>query len=210
MAPAARSGSLMMLCGVCVVCDQVSPFPSGWNGLAAKPPMGWRPWNSLRAVTSQATMKAAVDAVATWNRTVKGVAGLASLCDFGYCDDGITEGYELTGPGNHSMHDRKGNVLIKRTAFPDMAALIKYAHAKNLTMGWYLNSCAYCGPQNDSLTNYEGDVRNMLDIGFDGVKVDGCGKMNNRTLYAQLMKRQAVPSWWRTATGVICAELIST
>jgi len=86
------------------------------------------------------------------------------------------------------MHDEQGYPLIDRTKFPNMSALTEYVHTKNQTISWYLNSCAFGGPQNDSLVNYEGDVSALVDYKFDGVKIDGCGKMNNMTLYASLMK----------------------
>ena len=35
--------------------------------------------------------------------------------------------------------------------------------------------------------NYEGDVRALLELGFDGAKYDRCGAMLNSTLYASLM-----------------------
>ena len=35
---------------------------------------------------------------------------------------------------------------------------------------------------------YEGDVRSLHAFGFDGVKIDGCGRQRNQTLYAELMR----------------------
>ena len=60
-------------------------------------------------------------------------------------------------------------------------------------MGWYLNSCAYGGEQNNSRANYEGDVASLNHFGFDGVKLDGCGKMTNMTLYARLQEASGRP-----------------
>ena len=54
-------------------------------------------------------------------------------------------------------------------------------------IGWYENGCA-CGERHALLQNYEGDVRQLHDLGFDGVKLDGCGAQRNMSLYAQLMK----------------------
>lgn len=33
-----------------------------------------------------------------------------------------------------------------------------------------------------------GDVKQLHALGFDGVKLDGCGAQRNMTLYAELMK----------------------
>ena len=165
------------------------PWKPGWNGRSKKPLMGWRPWNSFRNHIDQATQQAVSDALAVRNRSIPGERGLVSLCDLGYCDVGIDEGWEFIGPKNRSMHDKNGNPLIDRTRFPDMADLAKHVHANNQTISWYLNSCAFGGPRNDSLTNYEGDVNALVKYNFDGVKIDGCGKMNNMTLYASLMMK---------------------
>ena len=52
-------------------------------------------------------------------------------------------------------------------------------------MGWYQNGCA-CGEKKAVRINYEGDVRKLAAFGFDAVKLDGCGKQLNMSLYAQL------------------------
>ena len=39
------------------------------------------------------------------------------------------------------------------------------------------------------LINYQGDIRNLHDFGFDAVKLDGCGAATNMTLYAELMQK---------------------
>ena len=54
-------------------------------------------------------------------------------------------------------------------------------------MGWYQNGCA-CGERRELTINYEGDVRNLASLGFDAVKLDGCGHKKNMSLYASLMK----------------------
>lgn len=39
-----------------------------------------------------------------------------------------------------------------------------------------------CGEKVEKLINYEGDIRNLHDFGFDAVKLDGCGRQRNLTL----------------------------
>lgn len=70
-------------------------FQPGWNHRAVTPPMGWRPWNCFRADLYDSRVRAVATALSVRNRTVKGEAGLVSLCDLGYCDVGIGEGYEV-------------------------------------------------------------------------------------------------------------------
>lgn len=86
---------------------------------------------------------------------------------------------------NGTQHDAAGNPVIN-SKFPDMAGLVEYGHSKGLLMGWYENGCA-CGERHALELNYEGDVRQLRGLGFDGVKLDGCGAQRNMTLYAALM-----------------------
>jgi hypothetical protein len=74
-----------------------------------------------------------------------------------------------------------------------MKGLVAHAHAQpNMKIEWYLNSCFRGGPQFNTTANYEGDVRALQDFGFDGVKFDGCGRMNNMTKYAEIMLRSGL------------------
>jgi len=160
-------------------------YPPGWNGLVKTPPMGWRSWNAFGNRITDAIIREAIDSITAKNWTVDGK--VISLADFGYDSVGIDEGWEGCGAGiNGTQHDAKGNPTIN-SKFPDMDALVKYGHSKNLKMGWYQNGCA-CGEKVEKLINYEGDIRNLHDFGFDAVKLDGCGKQRNLTFYAELMK----------------------
>lgn len=48
------------------------------------------------------------------------------------------------------------------------------------------NNCG-CPEHEEKRINYEGDIRQLLALGFDGAKYDRCGVMLNSTLYAELM-----------------------
>ena len=67
-----------------------------------------------------------------------------------------------------------------------MRGLVNYSHALGVQIGWYENGCA-CGEHVELQKNYEGDVRMLHALGFDGVKLDGCGAQRNMTKYAELM-----------------------
>ena len=169
--PARRppSASISSRKAVCVCCS---------------PPLGWRSWNAWGNRVSQQNMEASIDALVAKNWTVDGQT--VSLADVGYAAAGIDEGWEGCGKGiNGTQHDAQGNPVIN-TKFPDMAGLVKYGHDKGLKMGWYENGCA-CGERKAVLENYEGDVRQLHALDFDGVKLDGCGAQRNMTLYAALM-----------------------
>jgi len=152
--------------------------------VCCSPPLGWRSWNAWGNRVSQQNMEASIDALVAKNWTVDGQT--VSLADVGYAAAGIDEGWEGCGKGvNGTQHDAQGNPVIN-TKFPDMAGLVKYGHDKGLKMGWYENGCA-CGERKAVLENYEGDVRQLHALDFDGVKLDGCGAQRNMTLYAALM-----------------------
>ena len=162
-------------------------FAPGWNGQAKTPPMGWRSWNAFGNHIYQQTIMDAIDAITAKNWSVDGEAGLVSLADVGYASVGIDEGWEGCGMGvNGTQHYINGTPVIN-TKFPDMAGLVDYGHSKNLKMGWYENGCA-CGERIEKHINYVGDVRSLHAFGFDAVKLDGCGRQRNLTLYAQLMQ----------------------
>ena len=134
----------------------------------------------------QSLMQAAIDALVAKVWTVDGKANV-SLAEVGYSMAGIDEGWEGCGLGvNGTQHFASGNPVIN-SKFPDMDGLVLYGHARGLKMGWYENGCA-CGEREEVLKNYEGDVRMLHALEFDGVKLDGCGKQRNLTLYAQLMQ----------------------
>jgi len=160
-------------------------FPPGWNGVAQLPPMGWRSWNAFGAGVSQAVMERAVDALFATNWTVDGRSNV-SLASVGYSMAGVDEGWEACGKGvNGTQHDAQGNPVIN-PKFPDMGGLVEYSHARGIKMGWYENGCA-CGERHALDINYQGDVRQLNKLGFDGVKLDGCGAQRNMTRYAELM-----------------------
>lgn len=167
--------------------QQSGSFPPGWNGLARTPPMGWRSWNPIGPTTNQADVEAHIDLIAASD--AYGFANGISLASLGYSDVGIDEGWEGCGEGvNGTQHDASGKPVIHTEAFNDTAAMVARAHAKHLTMGWYMNGCA-CGEPVEKAINYAGDVQAAFDFGFDGVKFDGCGSQNNMTLYAEYFNR---------------------
>ena len=132
-------------------------------------------------------MLEAADALVAKNRTVAGRSGLVSLCDVGYCSVGVDEGWEGCGAGvNGTQHAADGTPTID-AAFPNTSEMVKDIHAKGLAAGWYLNGCK-CGERTEKEINYEGDVRSLHGFDFDGVKIDGCGRQRNQTLYAALMQ----------------------
>ena len=150
--------------------------------------MGWRSWNAFGNRITQDMMLDAARAMVAKNRTVIGHDGKVSLLDLGYSSVGVDEGWEGCGQGvNGTQHDSTGLPTIDAN-FPDTAAMVREIHALGLSAGWYLNGCK-CGERTEHLINYQGDITDLHKFGFDGVKIDGCGRQRNQTLYAQLMKQ---------------------
>jgi len=129
----------------------------------------------------------AAAALVAKKRTVAGRAMAASLCDVGYCSVGVDEGWEGCGQGaNGTQHAKDGTPTID-AAFPDTEGMVAQIHSMGLKAGWYLNGCK-CGERTEKTINYEGDIKSLHNFDFDGVKIDGCGRQRNQTLYAALMQ----------------------
>jgi len=168
-------------------------FPPGWNGLAQTPFTGWRSWYAFYTAYNQSDIVNVIDALTAKNRTVKGWDGKVSLCDLGFCSAGLDEGWEGCGEGvNKTQHYVNGTPAINTHSFPDMKGLVDYGHSKGVKMGWYFNGCGCIEthkPASGWDINYEGDIQALYDLGFDGVKFDGCGMQCNSTEYAFLMNK---------------------
>lgn len=130
----------------------------------------------------------AAQALVSANRSVSGHAKKISLCDAGYCAVGVDEGWEACGQGiDGTQHNADGTPTIE-SSFPDTKGMVDQIHDMGLKAGWYLNGCK-CGEHVEKEINYEGDIQNLHDFGFDAVKIDRCGKQLNETLYADLMRK---------------------
>ena len=172
-------------------------FASGSdNGRATRPLMGWRCWNQYQGRISQLIMEDSFRALAsqTLFPSVDGVQ--TSLSDLGYSDAGLDDGWQLCGdhgPNHYTYHTEAGSPVIDTTKFPNMTAMNHLAHNLNLTSGWYGNNCN-CGPTPrngcadtcTSLECYAGDVSATLALGFDSIKLDGCGAQRDIKLWDEM------------------------
>jgi alpha-galactosidase len=62
---------------------------SATDGVAVRPPMGWRSWNAYQCDISQAVMEASFAVLVDTSRLVNGVP--TSLRDVGYTDAGVDD-----------------------------------------------------------------------------------------------------------------------
>ena len=130
-------------CVLALLAAPASAFPApppSYNGLATKPPMGWRSWNLFGRNVNQTLMEQVQDAMVSRARSVDGVP--TSLQDLGYTDVGLDDAWQRvdSGPGGRGYHDKAGFPIVNTDTFPDLGAMVARAHAKNLTAGWYGSS----------------------------------------------------------------------
>lgn len=177
---------------------------SAWaadNGRAMKPPMGWRDWNQYQAAINQDTMIATFDALVDRSRTVDGVP--TSLADLGYSDAGLDDAWQNCGsygPNNYTYHDASGVPQVDLASFPNFTSMTAYAHALNLTVGWYGNNCK-CADHCTSNECFAADVNATLAYGFDSIKLDGCGKEENVQLWYEMFNATIAQNGGKTAGG---------
>lgn len=175
------------------------------NGRATTPPAGWRSWNQYQGRINQGIMESNMRALASRNRK-----GGLSLAELGYTDAGLDDGWQLCNqhpnPADpHAFHTPLGAPVVDTTIFPDFAAMNRLAHSLNLTSGWYGNNCN-CGPtprngcsEGDhngctGLECYAGDVNATIALGFDSMKLDGCGGQRDIALWS-MMFNHSIRTW---------------
>ena len=131
-------------------------------------------------------MQAAFSVLATRSRMVDGVP--TSFADLGYSDAGVDDCWQQCGggTGGYTYHNATdGRPVVKTSTFPDMGGMVSFAHGLNLTAGFYSNNCACADHCSDPIC-FAGDVDQILDWGFDSVKLDGCGKEESIELWSDL------------------------
>jgi hypothetical protein len=121
------------------------------------------------------------------------------------------------GPKQCTYHDEAGSPMINSKRFPNLKSMTNYGHKLGLKVGWYFNNCYECHekcPVNQSIMShnpepprswnpriylgekqgtanercYEGDVKALIDYGFDGVKLDACGWQMDLDLWQRLIQ----------------------
>lgn len=196
------SAVAMLLVGLHVGCDSAVALD---NGLAIKPPRGWRSWNFFAGAISDVLIRGQVEAMLTKRPTKHcSPAGTCteipmSLVDLGYEHAGIDDGwqacnsYTVEPSGSPAFHDAAGKANVNATLFPDFHALTTYAAARRVQLGFYINNCI-CHESASHIHNktwenltYFGDIDQIASANFSGVKIDNCGLHTDMDKYAKLM-----------------------
>jgi alpha-galactosidase len=157
------------------------------NGLGMKPSMAWRSWNSYNSHITQAIMEGAMAGMVSRRNSVDGVP--TSLLDLGYSMVGLDDGWQQCGsygPEKFTYHNASGYPVVNLSRFPSLSNMTAYAHSLGLKAGWYQNDCVCQDHCADEMC-YAGDVRALLDFGFDGIKLDECGLQKDLDLWASLI-----------------------
>ena len=97
---------------------------------------------------------------------------------------GIDDGWQECGAGSElptSFHNAAGTPLLNTSKFTNLASLVSYAAGYDMALGWYINNCI-CHESKARIHNdtwidltYHGDVKQIVEAGFAGVKIDSCG-----------------------------------
>jgi len=174
----------------------VAPLLANDNGLAKSPPRGWRSWNLYGTNFNQSMIESIMDGMVRKHRKVNGIP--MSLCDLGYCDVGIDDGWQACGqygPGKAlKYHNEDGRPVVDTRKFPDLKAMTDHAHKRGLTAGWYGNNCICPEQATHAKQFYDGDVKALRAYGFDSWKLDACGSQLDMQLYDDLIKETPATS----------------
>ena len=118
-----------------------------------------------------------------------------SLADLGYTDVGLDDNWQACGTGENGtqFHDTAGNPLVNKSLFPDFKEMTDHGHSLGLSVGWYGNNCICHETSTDQEKFYAGDVNALVQYGFDGIKLDGCGAQLDLELYYNLINATGRP-----------------
>ena len=137
-------------------------------------------------------IRSVVDALVSKSRLVDGAP--MSLADLGYARLGIDDGWQSCGSGpGGSYHAHDGTPLVNRSRFPSLKSLVNYGHGAGLLMDFYHINCicmdTYILNANKTwaYASWKGNIIQLRDAGFDGIKIDNCGD-DNGVGYAVMKK----------------------
>lgn len=185
------------------------------NGLGITPPMGWRSWNCYDCISddriiTDARMRAQMKALVDKSRMINGK--YTSLAEIGFNWTSMDDGWQQCNcstrqdidphlpncsiadcrSGKCSWHSKEGVPMVRKDRFPDMKGMVSYGHSLGLKVGTYLNNCI-CMEKGHNPARYEQDAKWLLDMGFDGVKIDNCGNSHNVSRYAEIFNKSGKP-----------------
>jgi alpha-galactosidase len=151
MRPIARLGALAVLAAL-------FPPPTGADGLALTPPMGWNSWNRFGCDVSESLIRETADALVA-----------SGMKDAGYQYVVVDDCWQVD-------RDASGRIVADPERFPSgMKALADYVHSKGLKFGLYSDAgTKTCAGRPGSKGHEEEDARTYAEWGVDYLKYDWC------------------------------------
>lgn len=120
------------------------------------------------------------------------------LLSLGYSHFGIDDGWQLCNsyqvqPSNTpAFHDVSGTPIVNASKFSDLKGMVAYGARKGLKVGFYMNNCM-CHESGGRISNqtwrslsYAGDVRQLVDAGFQGACHDSMAILRWQLTYIRL------------------------
>ena len=138
-------------------------------------------WNAYGGDIDDSLIRSIIIALTKRTRSVDGIP--TSLSDLGYSRLGIDDGWQACGAGGagNSYHAEDGTPLVNHTRFDSLVDVVKLGHENGLLMDFYQINCicmdTYVLNKNRTWANlaWRGNVKQLRDAGFDGIKLDNCG-----------------------------------
>ncbi len=167
----------------------LSAHAQKFEGLAARPPLGWNSWNTFATNINEQLVKDMADLFVS-----------SGLKDAGYEYIVLDDGWMA------KERDSNGNLIADPVKFPGgMKAVADYVHARGLKFGLY--NCAgskTCAGYPGSRGHEYQDARLYASWGVDFLKYDWCGagKMNAEEAYTTM--RDALYAAKRPMVFSIC------
>jgi alpha-galactosidase len=161
----------LVLCLLCLGALSAQKF----EGLAARPPMGWNSWNSFGTNINEDLIKQTADALVS-----------SGMRDAGY-------EYLVLDDGWMSMErDSAGNLVPDPKKFPSgLQKLVEYVHDRGLKFGMYNCAGTLTCAKFPGTRGYEyQDARNYAAWDIDYLKFDWCNTagINAREVYTTMSK----------------------
>jgi alpha-galactosidase len=167
MRPIARLGALAVLAAL-------FPPPTGADGLALTPPMGWNSWNRFGCDVSESLIRETADALVA-----------SGMKDAGYQYVVVDDCWQVD-------RDASGRIVADPERFPSgMKALADYVHSKGLKFGLYSDAgTKTCAGRPGSKGHEEEDARTYAEWGVDYLKYDWCHTegQDARDAYARMSR----------------------
>lgn len=168
--------------------DKADPLPGTYNGLAARPPMGWNSWNKFGCHVNEKLIRQAADGMVS-----------SGMKDAGYKYIVIDDCWQ-------GARDKDGFIHPDAKKFPSgMKALADYVHSKGLKFGIYSDAgVKTCGGFPGSRGHEYQDAASYAKWGVDYLKYDWCHTGTQNAEASYLTMSEALQATGRPIVFSMC------